>query len=62
MNFFSTAGSHREQITMWSDAVGRYTMNSDKALTFDIKMTFEKKSALPTVSWTTLGTPSMGVN
>jgi len=27
---------------MWSDAVGRYTMNSDKALTFDIKITFGK--------------------
>jgi len=39
---------------MWSDAVGRYTMNPGKALTFDKKMTFEKKSALPTVSWTTL--------
>ncbi|KAF3984320.1 MAG: hypothetical protein HFP81_02685 [Methylococcales symbiont of Hymedesmia sp. n. MRB-2018] len=39
---------------MWSDAVGRYSMNSDKALTFDKKMTFAKKSALPTVSWTTL--------
>jgi len=47
---------------MWSDAVGRYTINPNKALTFDIKMTFAKKSALPTVSWTTLGTPSMGVN
>ena len=42
-------------LTMWSDAVGRYTMNSDKALTFDKKITFTKKSALPTVSWTTLG-------
>ncbi|NOR79388.1 MAG: hypothetical protein GQ529_00930 [Methyloprofundus sp.] len=29
-------------------------MNSNKALTFDTKMTFAKKSALPTVSWTTL--------
>jgi len=28
---------------MWSDAVGRYTKNSDKALTFDYKMAFAKK-------------------
>ena len=41
---------------MWSGAVGRYTMNSDKTQTFDIKMTFEKKTALPTVNWTTLVT------
>ena len=41
-------------ITMWSDAVGRYTINSDKTLTFDIKIAFEKKSALPAVNWTTL--------
>jgi len=28
---------------MWSGAVGRYTMNSDKALIFDIKTTFAKE-------------------
>ncbi len=30
-------------MTPKSDAVGRYTMNSDKALNFDIKMTVENK-------------------
>lgn len=29
-------------LTTWSDAVGRYLMNSDKALNLDIKLTFAK--------------------